>query len=161
MDIRDLAERVRRFFAVKNVLPIYCNNKISLVTQYENAVARLEEFYTGADFLDMTATGPKLIKVIPEGEIWIPEKMRATRTSGAAAEFNAFQVQLKNKSTYHGFGASVTAAATVDFYRGVQYPATLWLYPGDSIYANVSTSDAGDYGGAYVIFRRLKVGDDY
>ena len=159
--IRLLATSLKRFFNTIAVLPVRVLTAFRIVVPYENALHRLLEFKTGNNALDFGTTGFKLIKKIPVGEIWIPEWMNVYMSTGSTARFDKFVVQRKGGTAGFSMGPVITATANINWYRGLQYPVNMWLYPGDQLSVNVSTGNAGDMGICAMFFRRIRVGDDY
>ena len=157
--IRLLAIRLKRFFNTIAVLPVRVLTAFRVVVPYENALHRIEHWQGVADAILCDAIGTKEIIIVPVGEIWIPEFIRVTLSTGTTARFDVLYVVRKD-STEPVFMDSQTAATTVVFTREA-IGVNQWLYPGDMLKINVSTNFAGDKGTAQIQRRILRVGDDF
>ncbi len=159
--VRELDETFRDFYGIDRIVPTRADPSLKIVAQYENALNRIQEKKTPADFIDMGSNGAKLAFKVPEGEIWIVEAFHPLITTGSTAVFNTIKKEVKGGSVSYGFMALSTPATSLNLYRQIHYSDTIWFYPGDVIYANVSTGSAGDKGQLIIFLRILKVGDAY
>ena len=159
VNVRLLALTLKRFFNTLKSKPVSVNQTIRIVHQYEN-LFRIVRWSTRTGGLNMTALGREMMVKIPVGEIWIVEYMQASRTTGSNAEFDGFYVRLAGTSSDYVISPQ-SAAAIVRARRGIDFGENWWFYPGDTLYANVSTEYASEYGEGYILRRVLRVGDDY
>ena len=158
-NVRLLALTLKRFFNTVKSRPVSVNRTIRIVHEYQN-LFRISEWKTVTSNIAMHALGRRIFLTIPKGEIWVVEYMQASRTVGTVAEFDGFYYQAKGASDQYVL-APHTAASIIRARRGVDYGNNWWLFPGDMLFANVSTEAAAELGSAYLLRRVLRVGDDY
>ncbi|MBA7544620.1 hypothetical protein ES705_36981 [subsurface metagenome] len=155
--IRGLGRNFKRFFNIVSEVPVRVLTALRIVVSYENSMHRIvmlkQDFETGG-------SGQKLIKLIPVGEIWIPEILLAKRTSGETTVFDKFLVKRVGNPYTMNFTQSVTPAVEIMAFRGITFGEHCWLYPGDELYANVSVSSATDDITLRMQYRVMRVGDD-
>lgn len=160
--IRNLVQNLKRFFNLRHSMEVEVLRALHIVVPYGNALHRIVRWTGVANDILCDTTGHRLMKRIPGGEIWIPEQINVNLTTGTTARFTHFSVLRKDESgNPFGFHDLVTAGASINVYRGIEYGENLWLYPEDEIYAQVSTSNAGDKGQGTMMVRILMVGDDF
>lgn len=158
--IRLLAISFQRFFNTIAVLPVKVLTAFRVTLDYEKALHRIVLWSSGTDTLDFGATGNKSIKVVPVGEIWIPEIIVIELTTGATATTNKLLVTRKGGAV-QSYSDAVGASTNANFVRGVDFGETNWLYPGDELLVYCNLNNAGDKAQARVQRRVLRVGDDF
>ena len=154
--IRGLERNFKKFFNTLVVLPIRILTALRVVVSYENSLHRIILYKS--DGL-LCPGGLVSVRKVPEGEIWIPEVMQVTRTTGSIATFNEIMVRRKGYSDYLPFTPLVTADDDLMFYRGIDYGEYCWLYYGDEIIISLATTNATDKLTVKIQYRRMRVGE--
>ena len=160
-NIRLLAIKLKRFFNTLAVLPVRVLTAFRVVVPYENALHRVEIWESGDDAIDCATTGDKLIKKVPDGEIWIPEHFQSSLSTGTTAKLEQIKIKRKGEGDSLGWHVKVTAAVSFGIFRGTDFGVNMWAYPRDEFYLVVQTSNAGDKARVKMQVRILRVGDDF
>ncbi len=158
---RILNEAFYRFFGLDDPQVLTAHRAIQVTTELHGAITRTEEQRTGDNYYAANPAGNKLLWRVPHGEMWLPEMLTTYLTTGTTARMDNFMVLLEGYATQHEYGRALTPAVDITMFRGIDFSKDWYLYPGDLIYARVSTGNAGDLGAADMVYRKLRVADDF
>jgi len=134
---------------------IFVSPDIQGILSYEEIYEEEEDQTPG---LACTNTGSKISLAVPEGELWVPEMIQITLTTGSTARFDVFDVHRSKADNSRKMVNVITPAVELRALRGIHYSDMFRMFPGDYILARCTTGHAGDIARIIIWHKTLFIG---